>query len=74
MQDENRSKTRRPKARDGTLHAKPTRDANWFGASKIPQEEFIENDPSPNDLHRGGNDSEGTPTFGSIGANESEGK
>lgn len=66
MQDENKAKARRPKPRDGTLHTKPERAANWFGASRVPQEEFTENDPSPNDLHQGGNDSEGQPTFGGL--------
>lgn len=64
MQGKNASLTRRPKARDGTLSTKPERTANWFGASQDPQEEFIENESSPDDFHRGGNDSEGTPTFG----------
>lgn len=64
MQDENRAKKRRPKPRDGTQNTKPERAVNWFGPSQVPQEEYIENGPSPNHLQREGGDSEGEPTFG----------
>ena len=72
MQDENKAKVRRPKPRDGTLNTKPERSVNGFGPSQVPQEEFTENDPSPNDIHQGGNDSEGSPTFGSLRTENSE--
>ncbi len=41
--EKNISFTPHPKPRDGTQTEKPDRgDANWFGTSQIPQEEFIE--------------------------------
>ena len=44
MQDKNRSFQNPPKVGDGTLRERePEPDANWFGQSQEPQEEFINN-------------------------------
>jgi hypothetical protein len=36
------SNSEKPVAGDGTQVRKPIREANWFGASQRPQEEFID--------------------------------
>ena len=38
----NESESRKPVPGDGTLTEKKSKDANWFGTSKEPQEEYIE--------------------------------
>lgn len=65
MQEKNSTRSRKPKAGDGTQMTPPTRDANWYGQSQEPQEEFVENDPTPNQIERPpAKESEGRPTFG----------
>lgn len=64
MQGRNSTKTPKPKSGDGTQLEKPTRDANWYGPSQEPQEEFVENDAKPKYGHLNSNGlSEATPTF-----------
>lgn len=66
MQGTNRTSTPHPKPKDGTQDVpKKGTDANWFGPSEEPQEEFIENDPvPPSDDADKGKMSEGKPTHG----------
>lgn len=40
MQNKNTSSTSKPKAGDGTQMTTRKQDANWYGASQQPQEEF----------------------------------
>ena len=40
MQGKNSTRTMQPKSGDGTQEVKRTQDANWFGTSQEPQEEF----------------------------------
>jgi hypothetical protein len=45
MQDKNRTQKHALKKGDGTVHEREkSNDANWFGASREPQEEFMEQD------------------------------
>ena len=46
MQNKNESMTPKPKPGDGTQETKPTQDANRYGPSEVPQEEFIDSGPS----------------------------
>jgi hypothetical protein len=65
MQEHNKSSTPRPKPRDGTQQEVKTKgDANWFGASQEPQEEFLESTEATFE-HTGSEaaQSEGEPTF-----------
>lgn len=41
MQGKNKTQSQTPKSGDGTQDVKKSGDANWFGASQEPQEEFI---------------------------------
>jgi hypothetical protein len=40
MQGKNSTRSMQPKSGDGTQDVKRTQDANWFGQSQEPQEEF----------------------------------
>lgn len=74
MQGTNKSSTNVPKSGDGTQQVKSGKDANWFGQSQEPQEEFMagdgaetqnQNGPSiakPASTKMSGSD-EGVPTF-----------
>jgi hypothetical protein len=68
MQDKNKSSTPRPKPGDGTQpDMKEKGDANWFGASQEPQEEFTENSPHPDASDKGKTQmSEGEATFEGV--------
>ncbi len=81
MQDKNHSKTNAPTPKDGTQQTRrPVNgsDANWYGSSQEPQEEFrndvpSEQNPAPPsddswDDGRTSKSSEGTPTF--LGVND----
>ena len=72
MQNQNSTSSSKPKAGDGTQQEEPSKDANWYGASQEPQEEFVENSPAPpTDDGWGERTSEGQPTMG--GANDPHG-
>ena len=65
MQERNSSSSPQPKPKDGTQTVSTGRqDANWFGASQEPQEEYVENDPEFTEPQGTKNLSEGEPTFG----------
>ena len=71
MQDKNKSTQKPPLAGDGTqVSQKHRSDANWFGASQEPQEEFMEQGSDDeverwgSRTHQPGPQSEGKPTFG----------
>ncbi len=70
MQDKNRTFQRPPRAGDGTVPAdKLVPEANWFGTSQEPQEEFTEHGaydkPQTNKPEeKSGPMSEGEPTLG----------
>ena len=71
MQEKNNSSQKPPLAGDGTqMSKKPRSDANWFGASQEPQEEFLEQGADDETErwgtrdHQPGPSSEGKPTFG----------
>lgn len=71
MQDRNSTSTLRPKAGDGTQLERKRQDANWFGPSEEPQEEYIENGPAPLDpTEAKPQTSEGRPTF--TGSDDSQ--
>lgn len=66
MQGKNKTQSTTPKSGDGTQDiSKKKTDANWFGTSQEPQEEFIENGPRVEgaaSTKMSGSD-EGVPTF-----------
>lgn len=74
MQGNNKSAQRPPVKGDGTVHErKPRQDANWFGTSQEPQEEYTEqsNQSMPNnersieqEKESQSSMSEGKPTLG----------
>jgi hypothetical protein len=69
MQDRNKSSTPRPKPGDGTQpEEKKNGDANWFGSSQEPQEEYVENSPPPggSSERAPGPTSEGEATFEGV--------
>jgi hypothetical protein len=65
MQGSNKSTRNVPKNGDGTQQVRGDQDANWYGQSQEPQEEFIENGPSPGapSSTKMSGSSEGEPTF-----------
>lgn len=68
MQSKNRTQSNTPKSGDGTQDTRNSKtDANWYGASQMPQEEFTDdhgNDVKP-EARRDQNSKmdEGKPTF-----------
>ena len=74
MQDRNKSSHTPPRSGDGTQPGAKKADANWYGQNQVPQEEFIENDPSPNQNHGPADHlmSEGKPSLG-RGADDGSG-
>ena len=72
MQERNSSSSPCPKPKDGTQTVSTGRqDANWFGASQEPQEEYVENSPEFTEARETATLSEGEPTFGNHAERES---
>ena len=52
MQGKNSSKSMQPKSGDGTQDVRRKQDANWYGKSQEPQEEFASDNIGEGGRHR----------------------